>query len=149
MPISFHFELNNKPDKYTTCSLFLRVSQYIKHRRVKIPLLIKKRSDFNVKAKPCKWVKSSELNYEKWNNFLSLELEKANKKYRDLLAAGPVSLDKMADALCAGEVSPSFLDYAANRTKILSDTGVYRTYKKYNDFCAKLKGFLQDKNIRI
>ena len=45
----------------------------------------------------------------------------------------------------AAETSPSFLQYAKDRTQELYKEGGYRNFKKYNGFCNKLEKFLISK----
>ena len=51
MAVTFNFELNNKPSKNKTYAILLRITQNQKHKRIKTPIAVSKKSDFNKDAK--------------------------------------------------------------------------------------------------
>ena len=77
---TFRFEVNNKPTKNKTYNILLCITTDGKRKRLKTSIDIKRRSDFNPKAKQDNWIRPSEPNYKAWNVALASELEKAVMK---------------------------------------------------------------------
>lgn len=140
--ITFNFELNNKPNKDSTYSIYLRITQNKKHKRIKMDIALKRLEDFNKKAKAGNWIRTSEPNATKWNDELERELEKVKSTYRDLKSSGLASKEKIVSVVTTNWVTPSFIEYAEIRTKEIFNEGSYRNYKKYNGFCRKLRAFV-------
>lgn len=134
MAVTFNFELNNKPSKNKTYAILLRITQNQKHKRIKTPIAVSKKSDFNKDAKQGNWIRQREPNYAVWNETLAQELEKARKTYQELKEDGLATTEKIAIEMTAGERTFSFLQYAKQRTKEIYDAGNYRNWKKYNGF---------------
>ena len=57
MAVTFNFELNNKPSKNKTYAILLRITQNQKHKRIKTPIAVSKKSDFNKDAKQGNWIR--------------------------------------------------------------------------------------------
>lgn len=146
---TFRFEVNNKPTKNKTYNILLCITTDGKRKRLKTSVDIKRRSDFNPKAKQDNWIRSSEPNHKVWNVALAAELEKAKQTYRDLRETGVATSEKIAAEIMAGERTSSFLQYAKERTQQILDAGGFRNWKKYNGFINKLEGFLTGKDGRI
>ncbi|HYQ58482.1 MAG TPA: phage integrase SAM-like domain and Arm DNA-binding domain-containing protein, partial [Draconibacterium sp.] len=144
MSITFNLELNSKPSKKNgTYSILLRITQDKKHKRKKTSVELKRKSDFNSKAKPGKWIRTSEPNHKKWNTILEDEIEQAKTTYRDLKKSGMATKELIKAKITSEEISPSFLKYARQRTTDIYNEGGYRNYKKYNGFCNKLENYLE------
>ena len=148
MAVTFNFELNNKPSKNKTYAILLRITQNQKHKRIKTPIAVSKKSDFNKDAKQGNWIRQREPNYAVWNETLAQELEKARKTYQELKEDGLATTEKIAIEMTAGERTFSFLQYAKQRTKEIYDAGNYRNWKKYNGFCNKLEAFLKERRSK-
>jgi integrase len=146
MGITFNLELNNRPSKNKTYTILLRITQDKKHIRKKTTVEVKNKLDFNPKAKQGKWIRTSEPHHKKWNETLEKEIELAKDKYRDLNKSGLATKELIKSNLNAAEVSPSFLEFAKQRTKDILNEGGYRNFKKYNGFCNKLKTYLNHEN---
>lgn len=146
---TFRFEVNNKATKNKTYNILLCVTTDGKRKRLKTSIEIKRRSDFNSKAKQDNWIRPSEPNYKVWNIALATELEKAKQTYRDLKDSGLATSEKIVSELAAGEKTKSFLQYAKDRTQQIYDAGGFRNWKKYNGFINKLQGFLTNREGRI
>jgi integrase len=146
---TFRFEVNNKPTKNKTYNILLCITTDGKRKRLKTSIDIKRRSDFNPKAKQDNWIRPSEPNYKAWNVALASELEKAKQTYRDLRESGIATSEKVASEIIAGERTSSFLVYAKERTQQVLDAGGFRNWKKYNGFINKLEGFLTGKDGRV
>ena len=146
---TFRFEVNNKPTKNKTYNILLCITTDGKRKRLKTSIDIKRRSDFNPKAKQDNWIRPAEPNYKAWNVALASELEKAKQTYRDLRESGIATSEKVASEIMAGERTSSFLVYAKERTQQILDAGGFRNWKKYNGFINKLEGFLAGKDGRV
>lgn len=143
MGTTFNFELNNKPTRKNTYSIFLRITQNKKHKRIKTSVEVKSKRDFNPKAKQGNWIRTSEAFHKIWNKELEKELEEAKKIYRELKKDGLASKELIKSTVQEGELSSSFIEYAKQRTKDIFNEGGYRNFKKYRGFCNKLEAFLK------
>ncbi|MBN1819267.1 MAG: site-specific integrase [Prolixibacteraceae bacterium] len=144
MGTTFNFELNNKPSKNKTYAILLRITQDKKHTRKKTSIEVKRKNDFNQKAKQGNWIRTSEPNHKKWNSALEIELEEAKQAYRDLKKSGMATKELIKTKITSEEVSPSFLTYARQRATDIYNEGGYRNFKKYNGFCNKLEAYLEE-----
>jgi integrase len=142
MGTTFNLELNNKANKKKTYAIFLRITQNKKHTRKKTTVEVKRKSDFNPKAKPGSWIRQSEPNHKVWNDALEKEIEDAKTAYRKLKSSGLASKELIKSKITSADASPSFLDFAKERAQDIFNKGGYRNYKKYNGFCNKLEAFL-------
>ena len=114
---TFRFGVNNRPSKNKTYVVFLCVTVDGQRKHIKTPIEVKRRSDFNSRARQNNWIKPAEPNYKAWNIALAAELENARKKYRDLRESGIASSERVASEIIAGERSTSFLKYAKYLTQ--------------------------------
>ncbi len=146
MGITFNLELNNKPSKNQTYTILLRITQNKKHTRKKTTISVKRKSDFNSRAKYGHWIRSSELNSAKWNDSLVREIEEAKKTYRDLRTSGLATRELIKSKMNESETSPSFLLFVKERMQTIYNEGGYRNYKKYNGFINKLEHYLAEIN---
>ncbi|MDL2320023.1 site-specific integrase [Alistipes sp. OttesenSCG-928-B03] len=146
---TFRFGVNNRPTKSKTYVVFLCVTVDGQRKHIKTSVEVKRRSDFNSKAKQNNWIRPSEPNYKAWNTALAAELEKARQTYRDLRESGIATSEKVASEIIAGERTTSFLQYAKERTQEIYNAGGFRNWKKYNGFINKLEGFLTGKDGRV
>ena len=146
---TFRFEVNNKPTKNKTYNILLCITADGKRKRVKTSIELKRRSDFNTKARQGNWIRPVEPNYKAWNTALADELEKARQTYRDLRESGLATSERVVAEIVAGERTSSFLQYAKERTQEIYYAGGFRNWKKYNGFINKLEGFLTGKDGRI
>jgi len=142
MGFTFNLELNNKATKKKTYTIFLRITQNKKHIRKKTTVEVKSKRDFNPKAKPGSWIRTSEPNHKVWNDALEKEIEDAKKSYRNLKNSGLATKELIKSKIISSDASPSFLEFAKGRTQDIFDKGGYRNYKKYNGFCNKLEAYL-------
>lgn len=143
--ITFNLELNNKANKDGTYTVYLRITQEKKHKRVKTIVDVKRKTDFNKKAKQGNWIRTSDPDHKKKNDDLDRELKRVKDAYLDLREEGMATKDKIVSTLVAKEKQYSFVQYAKQRTQEIYDAGGIRNWKKYNGFCNKLEGFLTDK----
>jgi len=142
MATTFNLELNPKPSRKQTYTVLLRITQDRKHKRIKTSVELNKKGDFNPKAKPGFWIRTSEPKHKKWNDILEKEIENAKNTYHDLRHKGMASKELIKSTLADSEVSPSFLVFAKKRCEDILHEGGHRNYKKYNGFCNKLENYL-------
>lgn len=148
MATTFAFELNGKPNRNGAYSIFLRITQNRKLKRLKSSVEVRRKSDFNKDTKNEKWIRSSEPNSVVWNEALHNEIEEAKRTYRELKEDGLATSDRIVSEMQAGERTSSFLEYARQRTKEIFDAGGFRNWKKYNGFCNKLELYLKSKRAK-
>lgn len=147
--ITFNLELNNRANKDGTFTIYLRITQDKKHKRVKTIVDVRRKTDFNKKAKQGNWIRTLDPDHKKKNDDLEKELKRVKDTYMDLREDGLATKDKIVSTLAAKEMTSSFLEYAKLRTQDVYDAGGIRNWKKYNGFCNKLEAFLTDKKGRI
>ena len=141
---TFRFEVNkNRPTRNKTFVVWLRITINGKRKLLKTPIELKSVKDFNSKARQGNWIRTSEIRSAKWNDELAGILEKAKETYKDLKELGTASSENISNTMRSGEISPSFLAYAKQRTSDILNEGGHRNFKKYNGFCNKLEGFLK------
>lgn len=141
---NFRFEINkNRPTRNKTFVVWLRITTNGKRKLVKTPIELKSFTDFNSKARQSNWIRKSESKHKKWNDDLANFLEKAKDAYKVLNEVGQASSENISRKLIADEVSPSFFEYAKQRTNEILNEGGHRNFKKYNGFCNKLEKYLQ------
>jgi site-specific recombinase XerD len=143
---SFRFEISNKPTRNRVFPLYLVVSIAGQRKRIKTSVAVRRKSDFNSKAKQNKWIRPSEPLAEVWNKDLARDLEIARIKYEKLKNTGQVSSEVLKKEIEGTEVIStkelSFLSYAKQRTEEILQLGQISNWKKYNGFCNKLEGYL-------
>ena len=150
---SYRFELNAKPNRNKKYNILLCVTIAGKRKRIKTDIFLNRKSDFNASCKGNKWVKSTEPNYNIWNNTLADILEDARNKHKELQKNSTATAESVARLVKGEEQSTTFLKidekgmtgFAAERTQAILDAGAIRNWKKYNGFLNKLAGFLDKK----
>ncbi len=142
MAITITYELGNKPNRFGRYSIYLRITQARKHKRIKSPIEVNKQSDFDKNPKKDNWIRQSEPNHKVWNATLAKDLTRAKEVYLKLREKGTATSDQLVSTLIQGEKSSSFLEYARQRTQEIYNEGGIRNWRKYNGFCNKLEGFL-------
>lgn len=145
---TFTFEVKKAPNRFGRYQIFLRITENRKHERVKMAISVARLSDFNPKAKNNRWIRQTEPNYKQWNEDLALELEKAQKAYRELANKGIATKEGVARVMAGKDNRVSFLAYAKDRTQQIYTEGGIRNYKKYNGFCNKLEGYLNSRRAK-
>lgn len=123
-------------------AILLRITQDRKHKRVKTAIEVRRKTDFNRNAKNQNWIRTSEPNYESWNEFLSLELERARKTYRDIKDTDKATAKDIISGLKNKKQYFSFISFAEEYAERTYQNGDYNTYKKYITFLTKLKFFI-------
>ena len=129
---TFTYEVKNTPDRFGRYQIFLRITDNRKHKRVKMAISVAKKDDFNPKARNNRWIKQTEPNYKVWNEHLAIELEKAQRVYRELAYKGVATSEGVVLAMAGRANTVSFMEFAKERTQQIYVGGGIENYKKYN-----------------
>lgn len=144
MATTFNFELNKKANRAGKFAIMLRVTQDRKSKRFNTSIQLSKISDWNPKKQ---MIRTSEPNYEKWNEILDSEKEEAKEAYRDLRDEGKATPTKIKDEVRNAETSSSFIQFARECTQAKYDERSIGVWKNYNKFCNKLEAFRKKNDL--
>ena len=137
---TYNFELNNKPNRKGLYSVFLRITENKKHKRVKTSVELESPKHWNPKAQE---VRKSEPNFKTYNETLKRLRDEASKAEQELEANKKgVTSQSVATSMKAGKKIFSFIVFAEDYAKRTLEAGDYRTYTKYITFLNKLKYFI-------
>lgn len=139
---TYRFELNDKPSRNGKYAVFLRVTVNGKRKKLKTPVEVNRRSDWNPTPKGDNWIRPSEPNSKVWNQTLSKTIKKAKETYEELASNGIVTSEKVISRINAESNAFSFIAYAEEYAKSVYESGEYRTYTKYITLLNKLKFFI-------
>lgn len=141
MATTFGLNLASHPDKEGNIPIYIRITQNRKSRRIITSVTIRKKSDWNPNARNSNWIRTSDIDSEKKNETLKLELEAVQKEYETQKKEGAVSIAKVTRKVKGADVSPSFVEYAQAVTDELKAKGDIRSAKKYQDFTNKMRAY--------
>lgn len=141
MATTFGLNLASHPDKEGNIPIYIRITQNRKSRRIITSVTIRKKSDWNPNAKNSNWIRTSDIDSEKKNETLKLELEAVQKEYEAQKKEGAVSIAKVTRKVKGADVSPNFVEYAQAVTDELKAKGDIRSAKKYQDFTNKMRAY--------
>ena len=141
MATTFGLNLASHPDKEGNIPIYIRITQNRKSRRIITSVTIRKKSDWNPNARNSNWIRTSDIDSEKKNETLKLELEAVQKEYESQKKEGAVSIAKVTRKVKGADVSPSFVEYAQAVTDELKAKGDIRSAKKYQDFTNKMRAY--------
>ena len=141
MATTFGFQLATSPNKKGFYPVVLRITQNRKQKKVRTDLEVKK-ENWNQRAKNYQHFRKS-IDAKKKNDELKNIIRKYEATLGELKEEGNAASSKIIEEATRGEISPSFMKYAKDRTKELLDTGNIRNYKRYNGLCNKLADFLK------
>ena len=144
---TFRFELSNKPNRNKKYMLMLCVTVAGKRKRVKTPIELDRPGDFNAKCRGENWVRASAINAKALNAQLVEILNRAKDTYKELDKEGEVSSAKVTTEMNAEYVSPSFLEFARERTQMIYDNGGWRNWRKYCGLINKLDAFRKKRRM--
>jgi len=122
----------------------LRMTQDRKSKRIRTDVEIRV-SEWNRNKEQ---VRAVNPDYMRLNEMLDNEVWQAKDIYRHLRKTGTDTLAKVKESMKSGKHSPSFLQYAKDRTQEIYDTGGIRNWKKYVGFCRKLEGFVRARRMK-
>ena len=142
MKTTFTFELQNKPTSAGQYPVYIRITKDRKHKRIKTTIALKKKSDWNPKAKE---IRTSEKHSQAWNEQLEKELEEAKQTYRDNRDS---SLDALVGTIKDREVSESFISFAEAKIEEARATESIGTYRHYKSTLKMLQSYLKARKKR-
>ena len=83
--VTFNFELNNKPNRLGKYSVFIRITQDRKNKRLKTSVSLDSRSEWNPKKQE---VRVSNPDHAILNETLRIEMARAQQTYREMKETG-------------------------------------------------------------
>jgi integrase/recombinase XerD len=141
--ITYNVELNHKPQKDGTYVIFIRITQNRKHSRIKTEVFLKKKTDFNPRAKFGHWVRASEPRNSDYNRTLSDRIHYYQDKHSELLSKGQVPTREEFVAIITKPTSISFIQFYKAEITRYADRGQYRTSNKHKFILDKLEEYLK------
>ena len=111
MATTFALELANAANRSGEWPVYIRLTQERKKKRIKTNVLVRRKSEWNPKARNENWVRTADPDYAIKNEALKTELKRVKATYSDQVEEGAVSLQRLATAYKTADISPSFLDY--------------------------------------
>lgn len=145
MKTTFRLELGNKPNKAGNYSVYIRITQNKKLKRIKTKYEVKSLRYWN--KEKCEYRKS-EPNHKVWNEELKKEIEEVEKAYNKLLDAkesiSPANIKQEATKI-EDKSQQSFVSFAQEEVNNIYTLGRYRDWKKHNGFINKLNSYLKEK----
>jgi len=141
--MTFHHELNCRPNKQGRYVIFLRITdtETKKLKRIKSTIDLASPSDWNKRKQV---VRTSERNAELWNSVLEAELENAKQTYRTLAADGQATAGQIAERIKSTGRSTTLVAYAKQMLEAMEAEGRFGSRKKYADSVKNLESFLTD-----
>ena len=144
---TFRFELDHKATRNKTYNLYLMITVGCKRMKKKTGIQVKRIDDFNPKCKGNNWIRASVGDAKIQNEHLRQLLVQANETYNELNKKGEVSSAMVIKSMTTEYVSPSFIDFAKERTQMIYDAGGFRNWKKYNGFLNKIEAFRKKQRL--
>ena len=142
MAVTFNYEVNKKPNKRGKFSIFLRITQNQKHKKVKKSFELSRLSDWNGKTQR---YRASEPNAAIWNPQLDEELEKVKRIYRSLEDNGSGSSTAVVRKIRGLDPVLPLLAYSRKIHQQLLQEGRLGSWQKYGTFINKMEGYLTNK----
>lgn len=144
---TFRFELDHKATRNKTYNLYLMITAAGKRAKKKTGVELKRIDDFNPKCRGNNWIRANVPDAKSLNEHLRQLLVEANNQYRSLGDEKFVTSANVIKAMNTERVSPSFLEFAKERTQMIYDAGGLRNWKKYNGFLNKLEVFRKKRRM--
>lgn len=144
---TFRFELSNKPNRNKKYMLMLCVTIAGKRKRIKTPIELSKRVDFNPKCRGENWIRANVIDSKALNAQLADILTNAKETYKELDKSGEVSSAKVTKEMNKEVVSPSFMAFARERAQMIYDNGGWRNWRKYCGLINKLDAFRKKRRM--
>lgn len=141
MATTFALELANAANRSGEWPVYIRLTQERKKKRIKTNVLVRRKSEWNPKARNENWVRTADPDYAIKNEALKTELKRVKATYSDQVEEGAVSLQRLATAYKTADISPSFLDYVEKLAAQQEATGHIRNAKTYRKFKNKMEQF--------
>lgn len=141
--ITFHFEINCRPNKQGRYVIFLRITDTDskKMKRTKSTIDLARPSDWN---KDKERIRTSERNAELWNQVLDAELEKAKHTYRKLSSEGIATASQIVSQIKGTGKKHTLLAFAKQQHDAIKAEGRLGSWQKYGNTIKNLEAFLTD-----
>ena len=146
---SFRFEVNNKPTRYNKYTVFLCITVGGTRKRIKTPVEVNDRDDFNMNCKNNKWIRRNVPESAVLNDQLSKILENARRKFSELDSKENVTVttDKVVEKINEKNHSESFIEFMKSEQQKIYNSGSIGVWKKYNILLNKLTKYLNGKDL--
>lgn len=146
---SFRFEVNNKPTRYNKYTVFLCITVGGTRKRIKTPVEVNDRDDFNMNCKNNKWIRRNVPESAVLNEQLTQILENARRKFSELDSKENVTVttDKVVEKINEKNHSESFIAFMRSEQQKIYNTGSIGVWKKYNILLNKLTNYLNGKDL--
>lgn len=146
---SFRFEVNNKPTRYNKYTVFLCITVGGTRKRIKTPVEVNDRDDFNMNCKNNKWIRRNVPESAVLNDQLSKILENARRKFSELDSKENVTVttDKVVEKINEKNHSESFIEFMKSEQQKIYNSGSIGVWKKYNILLNKLTNYLNGKDL--
>lgn len=142
--ITFNFELNNKPNRLGKYTIFIRITQDRKNKRIKTSVALDSKSEWNPKKQE---VRVSNPDHTILNETLKIEMAKAEKTYREMKEVGAVSTYSLKEKIKGLEKSESFLEFARQHAQSFYVAGKIPYWKRWIGFCNKLEVYAKESGM--
>ena len=144
---SFRLELNSKPTRNKKYCILLCITIGGKRKRIKTPIEVVHKNDFNSKCIGDNWIRKNVPEAENWNQILRDFIEDARKQYKELDKNSIVTSEKVASAIQSKNISDSFIKYSEEKIQKMLDAGKIGCWKNYTGFLNKLKAYQKGKDL--
>lgn len=142
--ITFNFELNNKPNRLGKYTIFIRITQDRKNKRLKTSVSLDSRNEWNPKKQE---VRVSNPNFMVLNETLKKEMAKAEQTYREMKEVGAVSPYSIKEKIKGLEKSDSFLEFARQHAQSFYVAGKIPYWKRWVGFCNKMEAYAKHRGM--
>lgn len=140
MGTTFNYEIGSRPNRLGKYSIYLRITQDRKPKRVKTGVELSSVNDWNPKRQQ---VRMSEPRYRKYNDILDKFKQEAKNAYVELRDGGTATPEQILIKLSQKETPESFFEYLQKRGndfykegRFASKTLVFLIYNKLRDYQA-------------
>lgn len=116
MGTTFNYEIGSRPNRLGKYSIYLRITQDRKPKRVKTVVELSSVNDWNPKRQQ---VRTSEPRYRKYNDILDKFQQDAKTAYMSLREIGTATAEQVFDKLNREEKPESFFQYLLKRAEDL------------------------------
>lgn len=143
MGITFNFEMGNRPNRLGKYSIYLRVTQAQKLKRVKTPVELSRPSDWNPKRQR---VRTSEMRHAKYNEILDKFLDEAKTIYADLMNEGTATAENVISRINNPKTTHSFLAYASEIMNTRYNSGRFENAARIKSSLKKIEEYLRERH---
>lgn len=143
MGITFNFEMGNRPNRLGRYSIYLRVTQDKKMKRVKTPVELSRPGDWNPKKQR---IRTSEMRYAKYNEILEKFLDEAKTIYADLVNEGTATAENVILRINNPKTTRSFFAYASEIMNARHNSGKFHAANMIKNSLKKIDEYLRERH---